>query len=372
MIKNLLFGGVRDCDYGLGMILSESILDTYLMITSNNVISDSLKLSIENYKKGKIRGIVVNSGNANCFVENGYDDAIKICKIVSEKFNVDVENLLLFSTGIIGKKIDINRIRNLASKLSLGNSMQHLLAFADAIRTTDKRKKLSIRGNDEKFIGVAKGSGMINPYLKEATLLCFIVTNAFCNDMKEIFKETIDRTLNLIAIDSDTSTNDAAVLISTREVEVDKNVFENYLRSILEELCEKIVHDAEGATRIVEINIKNAKNIGDAKRIIKSIATSYLIKSMIYGSNPNLGRIIAAIGYSGIEFDEKLLEVRINGIQAIKSGKILEENLRTIKRLLCRKKISIEINLNIGREFAKGYTCDLSYNYVRINAFEYT
>lgn len=373
MIENLSFDGKRDDKYGLGLILSDKELDICLMITDNKIISESLKLTLENYKKGKIYGIIVNSGNANCFVKNGFEDAKKICEMVSKKYGFNYDNYLIFSTGIIGKRIDLNRIEKLLERIKPGKDMRNIYEFANAIRTTDKKPKVSIReGKGFKFLSIAKGSGMISPSLKEATLLCFVITNAYNEKMKEIFGRCIKRTINLISIDNDKSTNDAVALISTRNVYISEELFEKYLMEILDETCKKIVEDGEGATKTVEIIVKNAKSHEDAEKIIKSISKSYLIKTMIFGSNPNLGRIIAAIGYSGATFDENSIEMKINGIKAMENGSILEKNLKNIRRELIKDRILIEIDLKIGDACLKGYTCDLSYNYIRINAFEYT
>ena len=374
MIKGIIIGGIKEDNYGLGVLISEKDLVVHMMITKNKIISESLKYSLDVYRNNKIRGIVVNSGNANCFVPDGYRDAEEICNLVASKFNIDPKKLMIFSTGIIGKKIDLKKIRNLVEKINLGDKYDDYLSFANAIRTTDKKVKIVVeRFKDAILIVIAKGSGMINPHLSEATMLCFIITNIKNEKLKEIFVDSINRTLNLIAIDNDTSTNDAVVLLTTNEIYVDDDTVKKMFLSSLRTISKKIVEDGEGASKLVEIHVKNAKDYEDAKKVIKSLATSFLFKTMIFGSNPNFGRIIACLGYSGADFDSDKLKIYINdSICIIKDGRILEENLKNVQKELIKKRIKITIDLSNGKEELTGYLCDLSYAYVRINAFEYT
>ncbi|MFN3966320.1 MAG: bifunctional glutamate N-acetyltransferase/amino-acid acetyltransferase ArgJ [Endomicrobiia bacterium] len=330
----------------------------------------------------KIRAIIANSGCANaCTGKKGILDAEKMCNVSAKYLNLKPEHVLVASTGVIGeflpmKKI-IKGIKNLT--YSLTNSP---IDAVKAIMTTDTypkfcSRKFYIDKKEVRIWACIKGSGMIHPEL--ATLLCFIFTDI--NISKRLqniaLKDAVDRTLNCLSVDGDTSTNDSVFLLSNGLAgnkiiisEKDRNFkkFYNVLNSVCEELAKKTVTDGEGATKFIKIKIFSAKDKNSARKIAECIATSPLVKTAIFGCDPNWGRIMAAIGRSGVKINPEKIDLFINGLCVVKNGTTTNLSTEKLKRSMRRKKIDIDIFLNSGSVWLEYYTCDLSYDYVKINA----
>lgn len=398
-VKGIETAGIRYGNYGLCIIKSND-LDGFKNIasglfTSNNVVANPVIISRENIKDGKISAIVANSGNANCFTGDiGFKDSKDTLELVSKKIDVNIHEILIASTGVIGRKMPMDIIKELINDSELGTSADDSLNSAKAIMTTDtKPKEIAIESSlttGEKFriAGIAKGSGMIEPNM--ATMLCFLVTDVKIkkNILDSTFKEAIDESFNMLSVDGDESTNDTSLIIANGRSyadaslnnEVDIN-FKNALSFICVELTKMMAKDGEGANKFLEVEIKNAKSKKDSKIAAKSVVNSSLVKTAIFGGDPNWGRIVTALGYSGCLLDLKKLSVSLENIDNLEksdlvlNGEILgfegTDELQKAEDIMKSKNIRIIIDLDIGNHNSKAYGCDLSYEYVKINA-DYT
>lgn len=346
----------------------------------------------ESIKNGKIDAIVVNSGNANCYNgKQGLMDAKLMVKQVADTLNISQDNVAVASTGVIGRSMPMDIISPLieSNLKSLNHSKKSAHDVAKAIMTTDTvPKEISVEttlndGSIAKIGAVTKGSGMIEPNM--GTMLSFIVTDvdATPEELNKSLKEAVNQSFNMIVVDGDESTNDMALLMSTcKSGKIDEN-FQEALNFVCLELAKMMVKDGEGASKYVEVEVKNAKSVEDAKLAAKSIVKSSLVKSAIFGNDPNWGRILVAIGYSGAEIDANKLSISLDALDdeslteifVVKEGvvKALDntKELSDSEELIKNKEIKITVDLNIGSECASAYGCDLTYDYVKINA-EYT
>ncbi len=383
-VKGVMAAGSCVDEYGVTIILSpESTASA--VFTSNKIIAAPLIISQESLQDGKLSAIVANSGNANCFTgEEGLKDARQMAKTVSESLDINRGDVAVASTGIIGRKLPMNIITPLINCAleNLENSFKASKNAAEAIMTTDTvPKEFAVEtelktGEKVRIGGIAKGSGMISPNM--GTLLSFITTDikASPQELKEALKEAVDNTLNLVVIDGDVSTNDTVILMANGlSGRIDEN-FKEALEYVCDNLARMIAKDGEGATKLMEVEVKGAKTFNNAKKAAKSIVTSPLFKSALFGSDPNWGRIIAAVGYSGAEIDEKLitvtLESEIKQVEIVETGvvKAIEgsEELEVAEEIMKQNEIKIIVDLSLGEFKATAYGCDLSYEYVRINA----
>ena len=291
------------------------------------------------------------------------------------------------STGVIGEKFPVEKIdqslQDLVNKLRDDHNKLIWVKTASAIMTTDTKPKLAyeeILVGDEliKICGIAKGSGMIAPNL--ATMLSFIFTNADINSnlLKTLLKRAVSNSFNAITIDSDQSTNDMVSIFSTRAIKLGQNIslndkavqkFEIALKKLCLNLAKQVVVDGEGAKKFVTINVINAKSLGSAKNIAFSIANSPLVKTAVAGEDPNWGRIAMGIGKSGEEVDQKKLKIKIGNFLVAENGKISETyDEKKLKEYMQWSSIEIEINLKLGNDAFKCYTCDFTHDYIDINA----
>ena len=348
----------------LGLIYSEVPAITSAVFTKNSVKAAPLYVSKKNLKNNKIQAIIVNSGNANCFTgKQGFKDAEDMAIDAAKSLAISSEDIIVSSTGIIGKLLPANKILKSIPKLAknIKRNSAKALEFEKSILTTDlniksKTIKLSLSGKDVFIGGCAKGSGMIAPNM--ATMLGFITTDlAISSKMLNLaLKEAVANSFNCITVDGCISTNDMVVLMANGLADndiikapcKDFKKFLEALKFICLDLAKKIVLDGEGATKFIEINIFGAKTDMQAKQIGLAIANSNLVKTAAYGCNPNWGRVASAVGSLGI-------------------NEITEENLKIEFSSFKKKNISINVSLNLGKSDAKVYTSDLSYEYVRIN-----
>jgi glutamate N-acetyltransferase/amino-acid N-acetyltransferase len=277
------------------------------------------------------------------------------------------------STGVIGVRLDKEKIKKAVDEFDLNAKRDDL--FARAIMTTDSYPKeiaLKVEGEFGEFkIGaVAKGAGMINPAM--ATMLCFIVTDADVprNEMKEILREINEITFNAISVDGDTSTNDSVFLMTTGEGNYDKEAFKEALKIVMRKLALDIVKDGEGANKAVAFVVTGAKNDEEAKKAAKALSNSLLVKTALFGEDPNWGRIASTIGACGVECDEEKLSISFENVKVYDRGNILfdEENEKRAHEIMKRDEFKIFVDLGIGRGEFTAYGCDLSYDYVKINA----
>jgi len=370
------------------------------LTTTNSITSEFIPWNNNSHKK-IIKGLLVNTKNANTFTGKQGKESIDILAknlsrilTIKESKNkrgtsetVKIKDLIFASTGIIGEEFPVEKIReqlpNLVEKLRVEHNKMYWIKMASAIMTTDTKPKLAyeeIIAGDEliKISGIAKGSGMIAPNL--ATMLSFIFTNADINSnlLKTLLKRAVANSFNAITVDSDQSTNDMVSIFSTRAIKIGQNIslndkivqkFEIALKKLCLNLAKQIVVDGEGAKKFVTINVINAKSLGSAKNIAFSIANSPLVKTAIAGEDPNWGRIAMGIGKSGEEIDQKKLKIKIGNFLVAENGKISETyDEKKLKEYMQWGSIEIEINLKLGNDAFKCYTCDFTHDYIDINA----
>lgn len=383
-VKGVMAAGSCVDEYGVAIILSPES-NASAVFTSNKIIAAPLIVSQESLQDGKLSAILANSGNANCFTgEEGLKDARLMIRTVSENLNLNPDDVAVASTGIIGRKLPMDTITPLINCAlnKLENSFKASKNAAEAIMTTDTvPKEFAVEielktGEKVRIGGITKGSGMIAPNM--GTLLSFITTDvkASPQELKTALKEAVDNTLNLVVIDGDISTNDTVILMANgRSGRIDEN-FQEALEYVCSNLARMIAKDGEGATKLMEVEVKGAKTFHDAKKAAKSIVTSPLFKSALFGSDPNWGRIMAAVGYSGAEIDEKLITVTLESedkqIEIVETGVVKafegSEELEVAEKIMKQNEIKIIVDLSLGKFKATAYGCDLSYEYVRINA----
>ncbi|MBI5573078.1 MAG: bifunctional glutamate N-acetyltransferase/amino-acid acetyltransferase ArgJ [Elusimicrobia bacterium] len=333
--------------------------------------------------KNKIHCIVANSGCANaCTGERGIGDVKKICELTADKLNVKPENILVASTGVIGQYLPMEKIENGIRKLCLYIPPTNRPKSAvEGIMTTDTFPKVVsstfylLPSTRCTIWACAKGSGMIEPNL--ATMLSFILTDA------QITKEALSRALkiateksfNCLTVDGDTSTNDTVFVLANgaaknKLISDGKNfqLFCDKLTAVCIELTKMLASDGEGATKLIAINVRDAKNICDAKKIAKTVANSPLVKTAIFGNDANWGRIVAAIGRSEVMVDSKKVDVSFSNLCVFKKGCPVSFSEKIARKIILQKVVSININLNSGKEYATVYTCDFSDGYIKVNA----
>lgn len=353
--------------------------------TTNKVKAAPILVNMEHIKSEYIRAVVVNSGVANaCTGEKGIEDAYEMAQITSKKLNVKKNEVIVASTGVIGTYLPMDIIKNGIEKASSCISKDGGLDAAEAIMTTDtfiKKCTVEIEIDDKKVLisGIAKGSGMIHPNM--ATMLSFVVTNANISKsmLSKALKESVNDSYNMISVDGDTSTNDMVLVLANGQAgneiidSEDKNYieFKKALHYVNCELSKQIAKDGEGATKLIEVCVNNAKTIEDAKILAKSVIKSSLVKAAFFGSDANWGRIICSLGYSGADFEPENVSISFKGqkdeICIVENGMGTAFDEGEAKKILDENYIRVIINLKDGEYNAKAWGCDLSYDYVKIN-----
>jgi len=363
--------GFKNEGFDLGFIRSEKIMDIVYLFTTNKFQAAPIKYVLN---KGieKTNFILANSKNANALTGGeGIKDIEEILDFLSTK--IDAINPIMSSTGVIGVRLDKEKIKKGIEKFDFSEKASD--KFAKAIMTTDSFPKtiaFEVEGDFGKFkiAGVAKGAGMINPAM--ATMLCFIVTDADIpkEEMKSILSEVNENTFNAISVDGDTSTNDSVFLMTTREANYEKEAFKEALNQVMLKLATDIVRDGEGANKLVAFEVRGAKNKNEAKIAAKALSNSLLVKTAIFGEDPNWGRIASTIGASGVECDEEKLSIKIGNVLVYDKGKIYFDKAIEEKahKVMQKDSFKIEVDLGVGDGKFRAFGCDLSYDYVKINA----
>ncbi len=371
----------------LGIIFSEYPATGAALFTSNQIYAAPVKLSRKIIQKGRIRAFVINSGNANaCTGGQGYKDAEEMVRIAVRCLKISEDELLLASTGIIGRPLPMDKIDTgiQTAVNALGSTQAHGNSMARAIMTTDTRQKaiavrLKINNKDVTIGGIAKGAGMIAPNL--ATMLCFLTTDVSMPAMllNECLKNSAESSFNRITIDGHMSTNDTIAIIANGAsgitVPVKNNelqIFQQGLDYVTSYLAKAIVMDGEGATKFVQIDVIGARSKGDATRIARSIADSPLVKTALNGEDPNWGRIVSAAGYAGVELDTSKITLYINNILIFAKGMPTQCDLNVLSASMKNRDIVIRLELGLGDYKDTVWTCDLSHEYVTINAEYHT
>jgi len=366
----------------LALVYSEVEAATAGLFTTNKVKGAPVKLDMERIKSGRGRAIIVNSGNANvCTGKQGMKDAEETAKIAANGLGIDENLVYVCSTGVIGAPMPMDRMRPGLKRLSAEVGKASLEDAARAIMTTDTfpkfiTKDLHINGKEIRISAFAKGAGMIQPDM--ATMLCFIMTDAAIGktQLKKMLSDAALKSFNRITVDGDTSTSDTALMMANgmagnnplKENSADLKKFKNALDSICFELARMIMKDAEGATKLIEIIVKGAKSGKEALKGAFTVANSLLVKTAMYGNDSNWGRIMAALGRSGITLDEEKVDIFMERLNIVKKGAALGKDLEANRILKENKEIKITVDLNQGGGSARVLTCDLSEEYVRINA----
>lgn len=348
------------------------------VFTKNKIYAAPVKICRERISR-PVNAILINATNANaCTGDEGYSNAAILTADIAAKLGTDNGSILMASTGIIGRQLPLEKMLKSHNLLLKGLAQNNGSSVAEAIMTTDtvpkaRAAKFTCGNREYTIAGVAKGSGMIAPDM--ATLLSFIITDASVskNDLDRIFKAAVDKTFNSITIDGDTSTNDTAIILSPVSDapitgEKDLQEFTKALEFILSELAEMLMFDGEGVTKVVRVNVSGAADNREAVLIAKSVSNSLLVKTAIFGNDPNWGRIACAAGYSGAEVEERLLSIFIEDIALFSNGKTEDVDYSNLAEILNRKSYNINISVGIGKGEASILTSDLSYDYVRINA----
>ncbi|OGF47273.1 MAG: bifunctional ornithine acetyltransferase/N-acetylglutamate synthase [Candidatus Firestonebacteria bacterium RIFOXYC2_FULL_39_67] len=366
----------------LAVIYSEIPAVSSAVFTKNKVKAAPVLLSMKNSKKGLINAVVVNSGNANaCTGKQGMKDALAMAEKTALMTASDKNEVLVCSTGVIGVKMPIEKILDGIETAGYSLREDTLLEAAEAIMTTDTFRKTAFinfkaGGKNCSIFGMTKGSGMIHPDM--ATMLCFILTDlSVSKKMLDLaFKELNGLTFNSITVDGDTSTNDTAVILANGmagnkpviSAGKDYKAFYKALNTVMLDLAKKIVKDGEGSTKFIEVRVLNAKTKKEALQCAKAIAGSSLFKTAIYGGDPNWGRILSAVGNSGVNFKEEKTDISFDNMFIAKKGIEIKFNEKKAHQILMKKEILITVNLNYGKESATAYTCDLTEGYIKINA----
>ena len=374
--------GIRFHKKDVALIYSEKIADGCGMFTINKFKAAPLVVTEKNLSlsRGKLQAILINSGIANaCTGEQGLKDAWETVEYVSEGLKIPKECIAVTSTGKIGEFLPLKKLKAGVKEAISRLSIQGGTEAAEAILTTDTQKKeiavsFELNGQEVRIGGMAKGSGMIHPNM--ATMLGFITSDiSIKGDLLQEALKQVKKTFNMISVDGDTSTNDMVLLIANglagNHLITEKNEayvqFLEALYYVAEYLAKCMAKDGEGATKLIEVEVQNAFSYNDAKKIAKAVINSPLVKTAIFGHDPNWGRILAAAGYSGAEIDTEKVDLYLKE-KIVENGQPLKFSRQTLNKYLeMSDEIKILIDLKMGKENAIAWGCDLTYDYVKIN-----
>lgn len=377
-----IFCGIKKRKKDLALIFSDYSCTAAGTFTMNKVKAAPLVISQNVIKLDKnVKAILINSGNANaCTGESGYDDALKMQRWCAEKLNLLSTEVLISSTGVIGQKLPVEKIQTGLDEIIPLLSKDGGYDAAEAIMTTDTKiksyaVKVRLKSGDVTIGGICKGSGMIMPNM--ATMLGFISTDAKIekNVLQSFLKETVNVSFNKISVDGETSTNDMVILLANgssgiliKENSEDYSEFLAALKALTIEMAKSIVSDGEGATKLVTVKVSGTKTKSDANLIGKSIANSSLVKTAIHGADANWGRILSAAGQSGADFDPAKVSISFNNLPILLPNFTLTLDEELASKILSQREFEIHIDLGEGSEEAIWWTCDLSEEYIKINA----
>lgn len=369
----------------VGLIYSEKETVSAAVFTKNKIKAASVLYDMELLRKNRdIRAVIANSGNANACNSNGFEAIKSVTAQLAKKLDIEKEQIFVASTGIIGEDLPYKNINDSMDELvtSLGRNSSD---FAEAIMTTDTYKKecaLKCFFFDNTFNigGVAKGAGMIHPNM--GTMLSFIVTdiNISRNMLDEALKYAVDHSFNRISVDGDTSTNDTVFIMSTKEAGNEEirddnemyRCFEDNLTALCTKLAKMIVADGEGATKLAEVIVVGAESCDDADSVARSVANSLLVKTAIFGQDPNWGRIVDAIGYADANVHPDKLKVYIGDYPVFENGIKSKTDKELLNKYMKNREIKILIDLGIATSSYNMWFSDISYDYVKINAEYHT
>ncbi len=379
--------GLKRSRLDLGILVSDTPASTAAVFTTNQVVAAPVVLSRENARKSRdrMRGVIVNSGNANCCTrQDGYPASVATASKLADELGIDSSQILVCSTGVIGAPLRVEKILAAIPHLALTRSAEAAAfeEFARSIMTTDTRPKWAavrcrIGGKEVRLLGCAKGSGMIQPNM--ATMLAFIATDAAVSPalLSRGLRDVVGTTFNSITVDGDTSTNDTVAVLAngvsgapriSNARDANYQHFVAALESICTSLALSIVDDGEGAQRVIEIEVKGAPSDRAADQIARTIANSPLVKTAFAGADPNWGRILAAAGRSGVHFNPERTNISIAGLAVCRHGREHSFDERLVHRKMLAKHVPVRVDLHSGDGAARIWTCDFTIEYVHINS----
>jgi len=373
--------GIKAARPDLALVVSDTLAAAAGVFTTNVVKAAPVLVSMEAIQSGAAQAVLVNSGNANaCTGAQGLADAREMAALTAQALGIAAEFVLLASTGVIGIPLPMAAVRagipQLPARLSPDGTPAH-----EAILTTDAFAKtaavrLSLKGAPVTIGGMAKGAGMIHPQM--ATTLCVITTDAAVPAplLRRALRQAADQTFNCISVDGDTSTNDTIFVLANgraghaplAEGDPELDAFAAALTEVAGDLARMVVRDGEGATKLITVTVRGARSAADAKRAVHAVMTSPLVKTAIYGGEPNWGRILAAVGRSGARFHPERAAITIAGVQVVSAGMGVPASMPAAAEAMKEPAYEIVVGLGEGDAAATGWTCDLNEAYVKINA----
>ena len=368
----------------LALIVSDVSCNAAAVYTQNLVQGAPIAVTKQNLTDGLARAVICNSGNANTCNADGEEKAKMMCDLIAAELKIQPEDVIVASTGVIGQVLPIEPIANAAAQLVQELSPTGSHDAAQAIMTTDTVTKeaaveLTLGGKKVRIGGIAKGSGMIHPNM--ATMLAFLTTDAAISSemLDQALREAVAESFNMVSVDGDTSTNDMASILASglaenpeiTEKNADYQAFTEALTQICISLARMMAKDGEGATKLLECRVSGAKSKETARKIAKSVICSSLLKSAMFGSDANWGRVLCAIGYSGADIDIHLVDVyflsRAGKVNVCMNGAGVPFSEELAKKVLSEPEVMVLIHLHEGDQRAEAYGCDLTYDYVKIN-----
>lgn len=368
----------------LALIFCEKECDTAAVYTQNLVCGAPITVTKNNISDGKARAVVCNSGIANTCNADGIEKAEGMCEITANALGISKSDIIVASTGVIGQPLDLEPVKDGINELVSGLNKNGSDSAANAIMTTDTVKKefaceFTLGGKPCHIGAISKGSGMIHPNM--ATMLAFITTDANISSemLKSSLLEVVADSFNMLSVDGDTSTNDTVAILASglceneriTEKNDDYRTFTLALSSICEKLVKLMAKDGEGATKLVECVVSGASDVKTAKTCAKAVICSSLVKAAMFGSDANWGRILCALGYSGVDIDVHRVDVKFNSdggeIEVCKDGSGIDFSEELAKKVLSCDEVYILVDLKSGASCATAYGCDLTYDYVKIN-----
>ena len=375
--------GIKHKKKDLAILISDVPASVAGVFTTNAVQAAPIKVTKEVvYHTRKMQAVIVNSGNANaCTGKQGLADAYEMQQLAAQKLGIDAGLIGVASTGVIGEIMKMEPVKKGVTLLKPDSKLENGIDFAQAIMTTDTVMKNTtyatiIDGKEVLVAGAAKGSGMIEPNM--ATMLGFITTDANIDseELQKALSSVTDCTFNSITVDGDTSTNDTVIVMANglagnEPLSPAHPEWENFytaLRLVAEDLAKSIARDGEGATKLIEVEVAGAVSDEEARKIAKSVVGSPLVKTAVFGCDANWGRIIAAVGYSGATVDPDKITIKIGGITMVENGEPIKFSEEELIEILKQHEVKIYVSLEVGEGQGFAWGCDLTYDYVQINA----
>lgn len=387
--------GIKSTDKpDVGLLVCERRATAAAVFTTNRVFAAPVKIGREHVARGTLRGVVVNAGNANaCTGKPGERDARRMCTLAASVFRCAAREVLPSSTGVIGHPLPMDKLERgiIEAGQYLGDSLEHALLFGGAILTTDLKRKsaateFKIGRETVTLAGVCKGSGMIGPRMSikgppGATMLAYLTTDAQIAAplLRRLLAEATDASFNAVTVDDHTSTNDTACILASgmsgARVTTSGKPLESF-RAALNEVCQSLAYqiaaDGEGATKVVAVTVRQAKSARDAQLIARAIANSPLVKCAMHGNDPNWGRIVSAAGLCGAAFDPGKSTLNLQGTTVFRNGTPVQFDGAKVSESLKAPEVKVELTCKLGKHDATCWTCDLSKDYVTINADYHT